>query len=620
MTEMLLGVVFRKLYPLPLFFLNISLSSGVLLYIRIIKGEWNVFKEIRTEAERVFRIIRRDLVLRSIFCFFLLSFCWLLFTGYLFPSYSWDALYYHLPMVGQIIQSGAIQENPTPSFIQQYINIFSKNINLLFLWNVIFLKSTTIVDLSQLFFTIAGVLTVYSMGMKLKLKENFSIYASLLFFFTPVLILQSTANYVDAAVSILFLISVNFLLYDISENSWGNSVHMISHRERTLPILLSGLSAGILLGSKPTSPLFFMVLTGSVVTLELLKHWNPFKIMPVSREFTLWQGLKTYLSSFIIPALLIGGYWYARNWVLHSNPVYYMEVSVFNITLFKGLRKDWVEPAPAIIQNLNYFSKLIYVWIERVAYYLYDSRLSGFGPLWFILFLPAILLSLILAAVKKNYRFLVMSIILVVTFLLHPRNWTTRYVIFIVGLGTLSFGYIAHYFEQREKILKILALLLAGYTFFSSNSPCVMPDKVKEFLLLPAHERTLTRHKPFNIDTKVRNEYGYWMWIEKNVSRGDTLGYAFEMNVLDTEKPFFLAPLWNREFSNRVVHTKAGSYNKWIDILKKQNVTYVLIRKGSKEDRWVDNIKRVLPSWMVAKDPFSIVYSDKNYKILRFHS
>ncbi|MEF9426144.1 MAG: hypothetical protein L0956_02850 [Candidatus Mariimomonas ferrooxydans] len=72
--------------------------------------------------------------------------------GYLFPSFTWDALWYHLPMVGYIMQSGAIQEVPASSFIIQFINSLPKNIELLFLWNIIFLKNDTIVDLTQLFF------------------------------------------------------------------------------------------------------------------------------------------------------------------------------------------------------------------------------------------------------------------------------------------------------------------------------------------------------------------------------------------------------------------------------------------------------------------------------------
>ena len=66
--------------------------------------------------------------------------------GYLFPSYTWDALWYHLPIVGYIMQSGAIQEVPNYSFINQWINMFPKNIELFFLWNIIFLENDVIRD------------------------------------------------------------------------------------------------------------------------------------------------------------------------------------------------------------------------------------------------------------------------------------------------------------------------------------------------------------------------------------------------------------------------------------------------------------------------------------------
>jgi hypothetical protein len=66
----------------------------------------------------------------------------MIFLGYLFPSYAWDALWYHLPMVGYIMQSGSI-EKPT-QFIDQLIIYFQKY-GALLLWNTIFLKSDIIV-------------------------------------------------------------------------------------------------------------------------------------------------------------------------------------------------------------------------------------------------------------------------------------------------------------------------------------------------------------------------------------------------------------------------------------------------------------------------------------------
>ena len=616
-TEMLLGIVFEKLFPLPLFLFNTVISTGMLISSLRYGGSTGVCKEIKDECLRTSGTIIKDKILLCIFSLFLLSVGWMIFLGYLFPSYAWDALYYHMPIVGQIMQSGAIQETRTPSFIQQYINIFPKNINLFFLWNIIFLKSDIIADLSQLFFTIAGVLSIYSMAVKLKITEKYAIYCSLLFFFTPVLILQSTINYVDGAVSMLLLIAVNFLMYDDVDNYIAGNDPADTFKKRRMPLLLSGLAAGILLGSKPTGPVFIIIMLGVVLIQEIVK----LNIVSAGKGYTLKDSLKAYAVCFIIPAFLIGGYWYMRNWIIYGNPVYYMDVSIFNINLFKGLKSDWVESAPDIINSQNYLTGMLYVWLERVGYYMYDSRLSGFGPIWFILFLPGIMISFVHALIKKKYRFLFAGAILLLTFLIHPRNWTTRYVIFIVGLGALSFGFVCDYFNKRENVLKIIVLLLAGYTLLTANSPCITPAKIKEFLLLPAGERTLSRLKPSNIDVKVRNEYGYWIWIDNNISGGDTLAYTFADTGLDTSRPFFLGPLWNRGFSNKVVYIKSENYKEWLKELENNDAGYILIKRNSTEDAWIEKERKLFYSlrWMGnMTEKFEIVYSDDNYKIVKY--
>ncbi len=618
---MLLGAVFKKLYPAPLFLLNVFVSISVLVLALLTCEARGICTEIKDETVRIAGIIKGDKVLLCIFGLFFASVWWLVFLAYLFPSYSWDALYYHLPIVGQIMQSGAIRESHTPSFIQQYMNIFPKNVNLFFLWNIIFLKSDVIVDLSQLFFTIAGVLSVYSMAVKLKIKEKYAIYSALLFFFTPVLILQSVTNYIDAAVSMLLLIAVNFLIYDDIEKYIAEDNLEDRLNKRKVPIILSGLAAGILLGSKPTGPLYIAVILCVIIARELIKRFDPLNIIPADKGYSLKCGIKAYLIYFLAPAFLIGGYWYMRNWLLYGNPVYYVNVSLFNITLFKGLKEGWVEPAPAIIDNLTYMTRLLNVWLEKVGHYMYDSRLSGFGPVWFILFLPSATFSFFYAVRKKKYSFLIISAILIITFLVHPRNWNTRYVIFIVGLGALSFGFVLDYFNRRENILKVTALFLAGYTFLTVNTPCIMPEKIKEFLLLPAKERTLSRHKPSNIDERVRGEYGYWIWIANNISQGDTLAYTFVDAELDTSKPFFLAPLWNRGYSSRTIYIKSDSYAEWLKELKKNNAAYILIKKDSTEDKWIEKERQVFYSlrWMGnIKEKFEIAYSDEYYKIARY--
>jgi hypothetical protein len=315
----------------------------------------------------------------------------------------------------------------------------------------------------------------------------------------------------------------------------------------------------------------------------------------------------------MVPVFLIGGYWYVKNWFLYNNPVYPMEVSIFNVTVFKGLYKGIIDPVPEIMSDLSVLGRLSYVWMERLRYYLYDSRLGGFGPLWFILFLPSLVFSLVHSMREKKYNFLLISTVVIITFLIHPRNWNTRYVIFIVGLGALSFGLVLEYFYKRDKALKVIAFLLAGYTFFASNSPCVTPHKIKEFLGLPGKERIIARHAPFNIDLQARQEYGLWIWINENMQADNILAYTFE--------PLFLSPLWNRGFSNKITYIKSENFNEWIEKLTKNGVTHILIKKDSIEDTWISKVKKFThwsSSWLGVQKRFKVVYSDVNFKVLRF--
>lgn len=611
-TEFLLGILFKKLFAIPLFFSNVIISLTVFI-LAVVSSKYDknnnnfaggVLSEFIEQTAGIINVIRKDVILFSVFSLFFISVCWIIFLGYLFPSYTWDALWYHLPIVGYIVQSGVIQENPTPSMIDLFINIFPKNIELFFVWNTIFLKDDAIIDLSQLPFTIAGVFTIYSMAVKLGLKEKHALYSSFLFFFTPIIILQSSTNYIDVAVSVLFLIAINFLMY---ENP-GNNARVTGSGGRRILILLSGLTTGILLGSKGSGPLFAIVLLVITAARGFIRNLRPFNLVSLN---LIRDRIITYLIYFLIPVSLTGGYWYIKNWVLYDNPVYPMEVSIFSYTLFKGIYKEIIESVPASIVGLSPLSKVFYVWRERLGYYMYDSRLGGVGPLWFILFLPSLVFSAIRSIKEKKYDFIFVFTILIVTFMIYPRNWTPRYGIFIAGLGALSFGYVLEYFEERQTSLKIIALILVLYVFFTSNSPCITPSKIKEFLNLPAKERTIARHAPFNIDIHARQEYGHWIWISNNISEGDVLAYTFE--------PLFLSPLWNKDFSNKIVYVKSKNFNGWLKSLKDNHATYILIRQDSPEDRWIKILKKfgspLLPD---AANQFKIVYSDENYKVARF--
>ena len=616
-TELVLGLIFRMLYAGPLFWLNVFMSSTLLAFTLWSNNSststmGNVFSELNAKVCGFYRTMRSDTLLVVLFILLAIKTCWIVFIGYLFPSYTWDSLYYHLPIVGNIMQSGAILENPDNFQIDTFINIFPKNMELFFLWNVIFLKSSSITDLSQLLFIIIGILTTYSIAVKLHIGAKSALFSSILIFFTPVVILQINTNYIDIAVSVLLLTAVNFLLYE--SLSIDNSSLPVEGHNRKYPLFLAGVAAGILLGSKGSGPLFTIIIVSALIVQEIIKHRKQiYPRDPGEKGNFMRSSMIPYTLYFILPLIVLGSYWYIKNWVLYGNPVYPMEVSVLNITIFKGLYKKMLDPLPSLIENSSYFIRLFHVWTEKTEFYLYDSRLSGLGPLWFILLLPSLVFALLRSIRNKEYNWLFVSILLIVTFAVHPRNWTTRYTIFMVALGAISYGSVMDFFGKKGRITSIIALVLAAYTFLTVNSLCVMPAKIREFMDLPEKERTIARHKPFNIDIHARQEYGYWMWISNYIREGETLAYTFE--------PLFLAPLWNDGFSSKTVYAGPFNNHDWLRKLKDRNVTYVLLRTHSEEDIWIEKKSRALTGIVEESGrqqvEFQMVFSDDNYKIVK---
>jgi len=50
-------------------------------------------------------------------------------------------------------------------------------------------------------------------------------------------------------------------------------------------------------------------------------------------------------------------------------------------------------------------------------------------------------------------------------------------------------------------------------------------------------------------------------------------------------------------------------------------VTYILVRKNSEEDKWIENERKIFSAvgWMAAlKEKYNIVYTDDNYKIAKY--
>lgn len=80
-----------------------------------------------------------------------------------------------------------------------------------FLWNVVFLQTDVIVNTTQLWFGLAGMLSVYVIGNNLELSTKNSFLTATGFIITPIVLIQPIITYVDLAFAGSLLASYAFL-------------------------------------------------------------------------------------------------------------------------------------------------------------------------------------------------------------------------------------------------------------------------------------------------------------------------------------------------------------------------------------------------------------------------
>jgi hypothetical protein len=174
LSEIALGFSL-KLVSLNLLLVNLAVSTVVLLLAGMSRNELlRQLREIRGSLAGFLALIIRHKVLMIICVLALAQVLWWAFLVYLLPPYAWDAMTYHLPKVAHILQSNGIEEF-NAGYI--FVNVYPFNIELIFLWNVIYLGNDVLVDGTQVIFALLGVLAIYGIARKVGVKPQNAAFA-----------------------------------------------------------------------------------------------------------------------------------------------------------------------------------------------------------------------------------------------------------------------------------------------------------------------------------------------------------------------------------------------------------------------------------------------------------
>jgi hypothetical protein len=496
---------------------------------------------------------------------------WAAFSSALLPPYAWDALDYHLPAVAYWIQQGAITTTP----YHLYTNVYPMNTELTMAWPSAMLHSDALLNFSEFPFALLGALALVVLARAIGLRRSTALAVGCLFLLTPIVLQQLTTSYVDLAYGAELLACAAFA-FRASQTLWTDAP---DRRLGTIYLVLAGLAGGLALGSKGSGGTAIAVL--SVVVLVVVVH------AATTRRLRPGTAVGA-VAAFVLPVLVLGTYWYARNWVNYDNPLYPVTIAPLGVHLFRGhgsLAHTLLSPrlvsVPSVVRGKLWPFQVLRSWVaERPGHrYTYDSRLGGFGLVWPLVAVPA-LVAFCYWAIRR--RRLVLGALIapfLVVFALQPLPWWSRYTIMFCGIGLLAIGWAIDALGARSRSRVALQALVAVLVLA---------------VMLPAADRLgrLPSHRPIQYVTALidrpRSERTIGQVLDRNFAWVDALPAAAVIATDLRDVPDdWIYSLFGQDFSHRVVTLHGTNPSSLERQIHRAGVDYVLTRKGSSLDRAV---------------------------------
>ncbi|HVE69470.1 MAG TPA: hypothetical protein VNB64_12905 [Solirubrobacteraceae bacterium] len=411
-----------------------------------------------------------------------LALAWQLVVALVLPPFAFDAITYHLTIVASWVRSESIE----PTALSLCCAYYPANSELVFAWPVLFLGSDGLVDTVQFGFVALAAVSVAGIARSAGLARPAAAAAAGLFVATPVVLLQAPTNFADVMIAAWALAALH-------------SLTRLAATGAAQRLLVAGLAAGLLLGTKGTGIVWAAALALAAVGVGL---WG------VRRARVSRRALAAGLAGFAVACLAVGSYWHVRNWIETGNPAYPFEVRAAGVKLFDGpFRVDDVltrpdagddEPWPAA--TLRSWASDLDFWNQRS--YDYQQRSGGLGPLWPWLALPLAIPFVVGLARRRSPALVAVATIALVT-LVQPYGWWSRFTIPLMGAGAVAIVAAATWAPRpwMRRAVQGLALFLAcagiGLASYRVNPASrAEPLPARDLLGLigaPGEERTLGR-------------------------------------------------------------------------------------------------------------------------------
>jgi hypothetical protein len=568
LTELALGL-------LHLLYAGIAIAINLGIAIALFwRAGWFQRKSANPSREswwKIFRNSRKSPVAVVVIFAFLGITAWNLFLGWFLPPLQWDGLAYHLPIMAAFYQAHAVFPIQTSSV---WIRFYPINGELLGLWSLLLVGVDKLVDYSFVPSIIGGVVALYGLCRRAGARPTFALLGASLMAFAPGMLIQQTGALNDAFFASLVAMGVFLALGEAPAEGEDGS------RSKWLSCLGMAAAGGLLTGLK---------FSGIVYALGLLVLFAITWIKPrAPREHAAGNGrrilrtLSLPLCAFVLFAGL-GAYPYIRNTVIARNPVAPFQIRVGGTVLLEGDKQlsDYVDSSETgnAANSMNVFAKVVYAWFEPYQS-VYEMDLGGFGPLWLVIGIPALMAWLVGSLRHRRAGDLVLIGCLFACSLLTPDFWHPRYIFSLLILGGMATAIILEMLNPWIRRLVVAEML---FLIFFSAYNVLVPNRVSpadlQNVLLMQNDQSRSSPQFIQPD-EGRAAYA---WIDAATIHNPAV-IAFGRMIR------FPYPLHGTDFRNRVVYFLPDSEADWDSVLEQTGTNYVIVLDWTTNYLWMQNL------------------------------
>lgn len=305
------------------------------------------------------------------------------------------------------------------------------------------------INATNLLFLPVGMLALAACCRTLGVSRRLSLLAGCAWFAVPVNAFQAATSYCDSAFASCALswLALTFLL-----------AAPAARRERIgWPLTIAwGAALGLTISAKGSG----LILAGVGVPA----------LAAFLLAFRRRRELALLATIGLAVAVLIGGFWYSRNWLMTGSPFYPVGLSLGDHVIFPGKSVsasiDALRNTPAEIRGLAWPWQVTRAWTQSLpdgwpaSIAGVDAHLGGLGFLWVLGCVPA--LVWLLSSSRRNQpteravrsALLLLAAIVLLAFLATPLRWWARYTCWIYAAGIPPLAWLAQGSASKPGFLR----------------------------------------------------------------------------------------------------------------------------------------------------------------------